>query len=256
MDSKGKGLCLTIGSVAAIVGYMLWQFVVIGMDTKYDDVVGNLLAAADGSGMMPILVILIGVGLIINAAGLNGIKGLVGGSAESIGIFCVTAAIFMFVVSLGGAVAMGEVGNEFVAKSAQAVAAAGAAATAAGAGDAAAAATAAATAGAAADVATALGAAGGYTLAANTAISQLGGLLFSLGFLCIGLAYKGSDFKGALSFIPLGWLAILAGAIGLVSTIIIGSINVDTSSQITGIAFLLSVIWSVLVGVKLIGSQE
>jgi len=242
MDSKGKGLCLTIGSVAAIVGYMLWQFVVIGMDTKYDDVVANLLAAADGSGMMPILVILIGVGLIINAAGLNGIRGLVGGSAESIGIFCVTAAIFMFVVSLGGAVAMGEVGNKFVAASA-------AAATAAGAGDAAGAAAYAATAGA-------IGAAGGFTLAANTAISQLGGLLFSLGFLCIGLAYKGSDFKGALSFIPLGWLAILAGAIGLVSTIIIGSINVDTSSQITGIAFLLSVIWSVLVGVKLIGSQE
>ena len=242
MDSKGKGLCLTIGSVAAIVGYMLWQFVVIGMDTKYDDVVANLLAAADGSGMMPILVILIGVGLIINAAGLNGIKGLVGGSAESIGIFCVTAAIFMFVVSLGGAVAMGEVGNKFVAASA-------AAATAAGAGDAAGAAAYAATAGA-------IGAAGGFTLAANTAISQLGGLLFSLGFLCIGLAYKGSDFKGALSFIPLGWLAILAGAIGLVSTIIIGSINVDTSSQITGIAFLLSVIWAVLVGVKLIGTQE
>ena len=242
MDSKGKGLCLTIGSVAAIVGYMLWQFVVIGMDTKYDDVVANLSAAADGSGMMPILVILIGVGLIINAAGLNGIKGLVGGSAESIGIFCVTAAIFMFVVSLGGAVAMGEVGNKFVAASA-------AAATAAGAGDAAGAAAYAATAGA-------IGAAGGFTLAANTAISQLGGLLFSLGFLCIGLAYKGSDFKGALSFIPLGWLAILAGAIGLVSTIIIGSINVDTSSQITGIAFLLSVIWAVLVGVKLIGTQE
>ena len=120
---------------------------------------------------------------------------------------------------------------------------------AAGAGDAAAAAAAGATAGA-------LAAAGGYTLAANTAIGQLGGLLFSLGFLCIGLAYKGSDFKGALSFIPLGWLAILAGAIGLVSTIIIGIISVDTSNQVTGIAFLLSVIWAVLVGVKLIGSKE
>ena len=120
---------------------------------------------------------------------------------------------------------------------------------AAGAGDAAAAAAAGATAGA-------LAAAGGYTLAANTAIGQLGGLLFSLGFLCIGLAYKGSDFKGALSFIPLGWLAILAGAIGLVSTIIIGNISVDTSNQVTGIAFLLSVIWAVLVGVKLIGSKE
>ncbi len=78
---------------------------------------------------------------------------------------------------------------------------------------------------AAADIATALASAGGFTLAANTAIGQLGGLLFSLGFLCIGLAYKGSDFKGALSFIPLGWLAILAGAIGLVSTIIIANID-------------------------------
>ena len=227
MDSKGKGLCLAIGSVAAIVGYMIWQFVVIGVDTAYDDVTANLTQAADGSGIMPVLVILIGVGLIINAAGLNGIRGLVGGSAESIGIFCVTAAILMFVVSLGGVVAMGEVGNKFVAASAAAATAAGA-----------------------------LGAAGGFTLAANTAIGQLGGLLFSLGFLCIGLAYKGSDFKGALSFIPLGWLAILAGAIGLVSTIIIGNINVDTSNQITGIAFLLSVIWAVLVGVKLIGSKE
>ena len=242
MDSKGKGLCLAIGSVAAIVGYMIWQFAVIGVDTAYDDVVANLTQSADGSGIMPVLVILIGVGLIINAAGLNGIRGLVGGSAESIGIFCVTAAILMFVVSLGGVVAMGEVGNKFVAASAAAAAAAGA-------GDAATAAAHAATAGA-------LGAAGGFTLAANTAIGQLGGLLFSLGFLCIGLAYKGSDFKGALSFIPLGWLAILAGAIGLVSTIIIGNINVDTSNQITGIAFLLSTIWAVLVGVKLIGSKE
>ena len=242
MDSKGKGLCLVIGSVAAIVGYFIWQFAVIGVNTKYDDVVTQLTQAAAGSGLMPLIVVLIGVGLVINAVGLNGIKGTAPGSAETVGIFCVTVAILMFVVSLGGVVAMGEVGNKFVAVSAIAVAAAGA-------GDAAAAAAAGATAGA-------LAAAGGYTLAANTAIGQLGGLLFSLGFLCIGLAYKKSDFKGALSFIPLGWLAILAGAIGLVSTIIIGNINVDTSNQVTGIAFLLSVIWAVLVGVKLIGSKE
>ena len=242
MDSKGKGLCLVIGSVAAIVGYFIWQFAVIGVNTKYDDVVTQLTQAAAGSGLMPLIVILIGVGLVINAVGLNGIKGTAPGSAETVGIFCVTVAILMFVVSLGGVVAMGEVGNKFVAVSAIAVAAAGA-------GDAAAAAAAGATAGA-------LAAAGGYTLAANTAIGQLGGLLFSLGFLCIGLAYRKSEFKGALSFIPLGWLAILAGAIGLVSTIIIGNINVDTSNQVTGIAFLLSVIWAVLVGVKLIGSKE
>jgi len=242
MDSKGKGLCLVIGSVAAIVGYFMWQFAVIGVNTEYNDVVTQLTQAAAGSGLMPLIVILIGVGLVINAVGLNGIKGTAPGSAETVGIFCVTVAILMFVVSLGGVVAMGEVGNKFVAVSAIAVAAAGA-------GDAAAAAAAGATAGA-------LAAAGGYTLAANTAIGQLGGLLFSLGFLCIGLAYKKSDFKGALSFIPLGWLAILAGAIGLVSTIIIGNINVDTSNQVTGIAFLLSVIWAVLVGVKLIGSKE
>jgi len=238
----GKGLCLVIGSVAAIVGYFIWQFAVIGVNTKYDDVVTQLTQAAAGSGLMPLIVILIGVGLVINAVGLNGIKGTAPGSAETVGIFCVTVAILMFVVSLGGVVAMGEVGNKFVAVSAIAVAAAGA-------GDAAAAAAAGATAGA-------LAAAGGYTLAANTAIGQLGGLLFSLGFLCIGLAYRKSEFKGALSFIPLGWLAILAGAIGLVSTIIIGNINVDTSNQVTGIAFLLSVIWAVLVGVKLIGSKE
>ena len=242
MDSKSKGLCLAIGSIAAIVGYMIWQFAVVGVDTKYDDVVANLNAAADGSGSMPILVILIGVGLIINAAGLNGIRGLVGGSAETIGIFCVTAAIIMFVVSLGGVVAMGEVGNKFVAANAAVAASAGA-------GDAAGAAAYAAQAGA-------IAAAGGFTLAANTAIGQLGGLLFSLGFFCIGLAYKESKFTGALSFIPMGWLAIVAGTVGLVSTIIIGNINVDTSSQVTGIAFLLSVIWTVLVAVKLIRSEE
>jgi hypothetical protein len=256
MTSKSKGLCLAIGSIAAIVGYMIWQFAVVGMDTKYDDVVANLNAAAAGSGTMPMLVILIGVGLIINAAGLNGIRGLVGGSKETIGIFCVTAAIILFVVSLGGVVAMGEVGNKFVTANAGAVAASAQAAAAAGAGDAAAAAAAGAAAAAAADIATALASAGGFTLAANTAIGQLGGLLFSLGFLFIGLAYKESKFTGALSFIPMGWLAILAGTVGLVSTLIIGNINVDTSSQVTGIAFLLSTIWTVLVGVKLIRSEE
>ena len=49
MDSKGKGLCLAIGSVAAIVGYMIWQFAVVGVDTAYDDVQANLIAAADGN---------------------------------------------------------------------------------------------------------------------------------------------------------------------------------------------------------------
>ena len=111
MDSKGKGLCLVIGSVAAIVGYFIWQFAVIGVNTKYDDVVTQLTQAAAGSGLMPLIVILIGVGLVINAVGLNGIKGTAPGSAETVGIFCVTVAILMFVVSLGGVVAMGEVGN-------------------------------------------------------------------------------------------------------------------------------------------------
>ena len=50
---------------------------------------------------------------------------------------------------------------------------------------------------------------------------------------------------------------MLAGAIGLVSTIIIANVvDIDTSNQITGIAFLLSTIWAVLLGVKLIGEQE
>ena len=243
MDSKGKGLCLAIGSVAAMVGYMVWQFAVVGVDTAYDDVKANLIAAADGSGIMPVLVILIGVGLIINAAGLNGIRGMVGGTAESLGIFCVTAAIFMFVVSLGGIVAMGEVGSKFVEASDGAVALATA-------GDAAGA-------GAAAATATTIATAGGYTLAASTAIGQLGGLLFSIGFFAIGWAYKGSDIKGVLSFIPMGWLAMLAGAIGLVSTIIIANVvDIDTSNQVTGSAFLLSTIWAVLLGVKLIGEKE
>ena len=149
----------------------------------------------------------------------------------------------MFVVSLGGIVAMGEVGNKFVEASngAAALAAAGDAAGAAG----------------AAATATALATAGGYTLAAGTALGQLGGLLFSIGFFAIGWAYKGSDIKGVLSFIPMGWLAMLAGAIGLVSTIIIANVvDIDTSNQVTGLAFLLSVIWAVLLGVKLIGEQE
>ena len=73
------------------------------------------------------------------------------------------------------------------------------------------------------------------------------------------MAYRGSDAKGALSFIPLGWLALLAGLILVVANLVINQVvSTELGSQISGIAFLLIVLWSVLRGIALIreGKQK
>ena len=61
-----------------------------------------------------------------------------------------------------------------------------------------------------------------------------------------------SVFKGAISFIPVGWLAIITGIVGLVGILIVNPVvSVEAGNQITGIGFLLITIWSVSVGLKI-----
>ena len=69
----------------------------------------------------------------------------------------------------------------------------------------------------------------------------------------LGIAYRGSDAKGALSFIPLGWLALIAGLIIIVSNLVVSTlVSIEDASQISGISFILIVLWSVLRGIALI----
>ena len=69
----------------------------------------------------------------------------------------------------------------------------------------------------------------------------------------MGIAYRGSDAKGVLSFIPLGWMALIQGLVLVVATLIISSlVSVDTGSQVAGIGFLLITCWSVMRGIKLV----
>ena len=73
----------------------------------------------------------------------------------------------------------------------------------------------------------------------------------------MGLAYRGSDFKGALSFLPLGWLAIVAGTLLVVSILVITStVGREVASQVNGICFLLITLWSISVGVKLATNSD
>ena len=234
MDSRGTGLCLSIGVVAAIVGYVLWQ-VTLGFDTKVDDIATILKNSAAGSGTQSLITILVGVGLVVHVAGLLALKGTAKGTCESLGTFCVTVAVIIWVVGLGSGIALTEMGEKYVSYLAGAQA-----------GNA-----------AAVDAVASITVAGGFIQAASVGSGQLGTLLASLGWLLIGFAYRGVDFKGALSFIPLGWLAIVAGVIGLVSTIIISNVvSIEASNQISGIVFLLIMIWSVLVGVKLVKDSK
>ena len=72
-----------------------------------------------------------------------------------------------------------------------------------------------------------------------------------LGWISIGLAYRGADFKGALSFLPLGWLAIIAGTVLVVSVLIITNVvSREVASHVNGIGFLLVTLWGVSVGIK------
>ena len=109
-------------------------------------------------------------------------------------------------------------------------------------------------AGAGGDAATAgaIAVAGGYTQAASVGAGIVGGLLCFIGWLLIGLAYRNIDFKGAISFIPVGWLAIITGIVGLVGILIVNPVvSIEAGNQITGIGFLLITIWSVSVGLKI-----
>jgi hypothetical protein len=109
------------------------------------------------------------------------------------------------------------------------------------------------------DAATATAIAAGFTQAASVASSTIGSLLAGIGWICIGIAYSGSDTWNPISFIkniiahPQGGLAFLAGLILVVANLVINQVvSTEMGSQISGIAFLLIVLWSVLRGIALI----
>ena len=234
MDSKGTGLTLGLGLLVAFIGYILWQLA-IGFNTKSDDIVTILSNSASGSAILKISAILISVGLVAHLGGLISTRGTASGTLESLGIVSVAGATVIWVANSGLGISLVEMGEKFVAASAGAAA-----------GDAASAA-------AASTIATA----GGYIQAISVGGGSIGALLAGIGWLCIGLAYRGSDVKGALSFIPMAWLAILQGLVLIVAVLIISNvIDVDTSNQVQGIGFLLIVIWSLLRGIKLMGESD
>ena len=150
--------------------------------------------------------------LFRSVAGLISTRGTAPGTCETLGITLIVSAIVVWVASSGLGIALAEMGEKFVAASAGA--AAGDAASIAAVGG--------------------MQIAAGFTQATNVAISTLGGLLAGIGWICIGLAYRGSDAKGLLSFIPLGWLALIQGLILVVATLIISTVvSVDTGSQVS-----------------------
>tara|TARA_B100001105_G_C22378980_1_gene438717 strand:+ start:1220 stop:1924 length:705 start_codon:yes stop_codon:yes gene_type:complete len=234
MDSKGTGLTLGLGLLVAFIGYILWQLA-IGFNTKSDDIVTILSNSASGSAILKISAILISVGLVAHLGGLISTRGTASGTLESLGIVSVAGATVIWVANSGLGISLVEMGEKFVAASAGAAA-----------GDAASAA-------AASTIATA----GGYIQAISVGGGSIGALLAGIGWLCIGLAYRGSDVKGALSFIPMAWLAVLQGLVLIVAVIVINNvIDVDTGNQVQGIGFLLIVIWSLLRGIKLMGESD
>ena len=234
MDSKGTGLTLGLGLLVAFIGYILWQLAV-GFNTKADDIETILSNSASGATILKIFAILISVGLVAHLGGLISTRGTASGTLESLGIVSVAGATVIWVANSGLGISLVEMGEKFVAASAGAAA-----------GDAASAA-------AASTIATA----GGYIQAISVGGGSIGALLAGIGWLCIGLAYRGSDVKGALSFIPMAWLAVLQGLVLIVAVIVINNvIDVDTGNQVQGIGFLLIVIWSLLRGIKLMGESD
>ena len=219
MDSKGTGLTLGLGLLVAFIGYILWQLAV-GFNTKADDIVTILSNSASGATILKISAILISVGLVAHLGGLISTRGTASGTLESLGIVSVAGATVIWVANSGLGISLVEMGEKFVAASAGATA-------------------------------------GGYIQAISVGGGSIGALLAGIGWLCIGLAYRGSDVKGALSFIPMGWLAILQGLVLIVAILIINTvIDVDTGNQVQGIGFLLIVIWSLLRGIKLMGESD
>jgi len=229
MNSKGTGITLGLGLLVAFIGYILWQ-VAIGFNTASDDIATILINSADGSAIIQISTILVSVGLVAHLAGLISTRGTASGTLESLGIVSIAGAIVIWVATSGLGLSFVEMGEKFVA--AMAGAAAGNAEAAATAGT--------------------IGTAGGYIQAVNVASSTMGGLLAGIGFLSLGLAYRGTDIKGAISFLPVGLLAIVIGLVLIVSAIIISPlVSVEAASQVSGIAFILILIWSVSRGMAI-----
>ena len=234
MDSKATGLTLSLGIVAAIIGYVMWQST-IRLDTKLDDITTILRNTADGVSIMKIATILVAVGLVVHAVGLLNTRGIAGGNSENLGIFCIIAAIVIWVTSLSLGLAMAEMGEKYLA-----------ALPGAQAGDATAIA-----------IVGSIEVAGGFTQSVQVAANSLAALLAGIGWVFVGIAYRGSDFKGVLSFIPLGWLAILQGLILVVAMIAINPlVSLEAGSQVSGISFVLIVVWSVSTGFRLYSRSE
>jgi len=223
MSSKGTGYSLGLGLLVAFIGYIIWQLT-IGIDTKSDDITTILTNAGDGSAMMKTSAILICVGMVVHVAGLISTRGTASGTMETIGIYSITAAIALWVTNIGLSLSLAEMGEKFSAAMAG--------------GDAATAGT--------------IATAAGFSQAANVATSTMGALLAGIGWLCMGIAYRESDAKGIVSFLPLGMLAIIMGLILIISNIIITSVvSVEAASQISGIGFILIVIWSLSRGFEI-----
>ena len=240
MDSKGTGLTLGLGLLVAFIGYILWQLAV-GFNTKADDIVTILSNSASGATILKISAILISVGLVAHLGGLISTRGTASGTLESLGIVSVAGATVIWVANSGLGISLVEMGEKFVAASE------GAAATGAAGGDPT----------ALIAAASSIAVAGGYIQAISVGGGSIGALLAGIGWLSIGLAYRGSDVKGALSFIPMAWLAVLQGLVLIVAVIVINNvIDVDTGNQVQGIGFLLIVIWSLLRGIKLMGESD
>ena len=234
MNSKGTGITLGLGLLVAFIGYILWQ-VAIGFNTASDDIATILINSADGSAIIQISTILVSVGLVAHLAGLISTRGTASGTLESLGIVSIAGAIVIWVATSGLGLSFVEMGEKFVPAYAGAAAGDPAATAAAG----------------------SIQVAGGYIQAISVGSGSIGALLVGIGWLCIGLAYRGSDVKGALSFIPMAWLAILQGLVLIVAVLIINTvIDVDTGSQVQGIGFLLITIWSLLRGIKLMGESD
>ena len=235
MSSRGSGLTL-MAVVLGLIGYFIFQSA-LGINTKVDDIGTILVNSSSNSLNISIGFILVAIGLTVHGAGILSTRGTAPGTAESVGIYCIMTAILIWVTSISLGFAIIELADGVAA----AAAVAGAAAAAGNAAGAA----------AAGFTANSLPLVAAGTQATNVAANTMGSLLAGIGWICIGWAYRGSDVKGALSFIPLSWLAILAGLILVVANLIIVQSDADLAQLISGISFILITLWSVSRGVAL-----
>jgi hypothetical protein len=234
LDSKGTGLTLMLGVVVGVIGYFLWQNV-IGFETKVDDVGTILQNAAAGSVEMKFAAILIAVGLAIHGAGLLNTRGTAPGTSESLGIFCIITAILIWIITTSLGLAMVEMGEKYVAflPGAQV-------------GDP-----------LASFSVVSIQVAGGFIQSATVAANTLASLLAGIGWVFVGCAYRGSNFKGAISFLPLGWLAMTLGLVLIVVVLAINPlVSIEVGNQIGSVSFLLIVLWSVSAGLKFMKSSK